>query len=387
MNIVLIILVIALCLAILFIVIFFNGQLKRINERSEQQMQQMNATAQQQFKIIAAESLEKNAASQRTANADQLSALLSPLRMRLEDLNKNLQDNSSSSEASRKSLSDQIERLTRLNLSIGEEARNLTSALRGNNRVQGQWGESLLVTILERAGMTEGKHFQIQVTRDDSGTALRDEEGKHIRPDLLLKLPANRFIVIDSKASLSAYLDYCDAPDDEERTLSARRHVISVKKHIDELATKKYSRSIPGAVEQVLMFIPNDGALLAALNADASVLEYALSRKITIVSPTSLMSVIQIVDELWRRDDQDRNAKEIARIGGLLYDSVAAFLKDFQQIDRSISAAKNAYESALSRLNQGPRSVVARAERLSRLGVPTSRPLPMESVSEEDAEP
>lgn len=387
MNIVLIILVIALCLAILFIVIFFNGQLKRINERSEQQMQQMNVTAQQQFKIIAAESLEKNAASQRTANADQLSALLSPLRMRLEDLNKNLQDNSSSSEASRKSLSDQIERLTRLNLSIGEEARNLTSALRGNNRVQGQWGESLLVTILERAGMTEGKHFQIQVTRDDSGTTLRDEDGKHIRPDLLLKLPANRFIVIDSKASLSAYLDYCDAPDDEERTLSARRHVISVKKHIDELATKKYSRSIPGAVEQVLMFIPNDGALLAALNADASVLEYALSRKITIVSPTSLMSVIQIVDELWRRDDQDRNAKEIARIGGLLYDSVAAFLKDFQQIDRSISAAKNAYESALSRLNQGPRSVVARAERLSRLGVPTSRPLPMESVSEEDEEP
>lgn len=387
MNIILIILVIALCLAILFIVIFFNGQLKRINERSEQQMQQMNITAQQQFKIIAAESLEKNAASQRSANADQLSALLSPLRMRLEDLNKNLQDNSSSSEASRKSLSDQIERLTRLNLSIGEEARNLTSALRGNNRVQGQWGESLLVTILERAGMMEGKHFQIQVTRDDSGTALRDEEGKHIRPDLLLKLPANRFIVIDSKASLSAYLDYCDAPDDEERTLSARRHVISVKKHIDELATKKYSRSIPGAVEQVLMFIPNDGALLAALNADASVLEYALSRKITIVSPTSLMSVIQIVDELWRRDDQDRNAKEIARIGGLLYDSVTAFLKDFQQIDRSISAAKNAYESALSRLNQGPRSVVARAERLSRLGVPTSRPLPMESVSEEDAEP
>lgn len=387
MNIALIVLVIFLCVAIAFIIVFFNGQLKRINLRTEDQIQQMNASAQQQFKILAAESLEKNAASQRSANADQLSALLSPLRIRLEDLNKNLQDNSSISEASRKSLSDQIERLTRLNLSIGEEARNLTSALRGNNRVQGQWGESLLVTILERAGMSEGKHFQTQVTRDDSGETLRNEDGKFIRPDLLLKLPANRFIVIDSKASLSAYLDFCDSTSEDNQAACARRHVMSVKKHVDELAAKKYSRSVPGAVEQVLMFIPNDGALIAALNADPTILEYSLARKITIVSPASLLSVIQIVDELWRRDDQDRNAKEIARIGGLLYDSVAAFLKDFQQIDRSISAAKNAYESALQRLNQGPRSVVARAERLSHLGVPTSRPLPMESVNEEVEEP
>ncbi len=353
---------IALCIIVIILIIAFRGQLKRISQQSEQQ-----------FRLLASEALDRNSANQRAANTEQLSVLLSPLKIRLEDLNRNIQDTHVETAASRRSLSDQIERLTKLNLSIGEEARNLSSALKGNTRIQGQWGETVLETILERAGLTKGINFDTQATRDSNGSSIKNEEGRALRPDMIIFLPDKRNIIVDAKTSLSAYLEYCEASSARNAEDALKRHIISIKRHIDELASKKYTKWVQNASEQVLMFIPNDGALLLAIEKDENLISYALERKIALVSPSQIMGVVLLVAQIWRKDAQDRNSAEIARLGGLLYDSAKDFINDLESIEKNLNAAHRSYESAISRLTSGSRSFLSRAERLRELGAKTSR--------------
>lgn len=358
----LVILSIVLSIAVIALLLYFRNRMDRMARESEQN-----------FKLMAAESLDRNARTLQQNNADQLTTILTPLKMRIEDFNREMAKSYTDAAASRRSLSDQIERLTRLNLSIGEEARNLSSALRGNNRVQGQWGETVLESLLERAGLKKGINFDTQVTRDTSGISLRDEDGRHLRPDLIIFLPDNRNIIIDAKTSLSGYLDFCEAVSDQEAKEAMKRHITSVKKHIDELAARNYPKSIENAAEQVLMFIPNDGAFIAAVDTDNSIVNYALDRKIVLVSPSQIMGLVMLVSQIWRKEAQDRNAAEIARLGGLLYDSAKDFLTDLQNIEKNLNAAHRSYESAISRLTSGSRSFLSRAERLRDLGAKTSR--------------
>ncbi|MDE7437553.1 MAG: DNA recombination protein RmuC [Muribaculaceae bacterium] len=362
MTIVLLIISIILCIVVVVLLFYFRAQISRISQESERN-----------FKLMASESLERNARNIQQSNADQLQSILTPLKMRIEDFNREISKSNTNSEASRRSLSDQIERLTHLNLTIGEEARSLASALRGNNRVQGLWGETILQTLLERAGLKKGVNFDTQVTRDASGSAMRDEDGRAIRPDLIIYLPDSRNLVVDSKTSLSAYLDICDAANEQDSADAVKRHIASVRKHIDELAARNYPKTVENAAEQVLMFIPNDGALIAAVDNDNSLVTYALDRKIVLVSPSQILGLIMLVAQIWRKDAQDKNAAEIARLGGLLYDSAKDFLSDLEGIDKSLNAARRSYESALSRLTNGSRSLMNRAERLRELGAKTSR--------------
>lgn len=350
----------------------FEAQIRGQQEAIDRQLQ----IAQQQYRILANESLEKNVRSLQETNTTQLNSLLSPLRMRIEDFNRSIAQNHTDATASRRSLADQIRNLTELNLSIGNEARNLAGALRGNTRVQGRWGETLLETLLEKAGLKKGVNFDTQVTRDASGQTLRDEQGRAMRPDMVVLLPDERCIIIDSKTSLSAYLDYCEAETPEVRQEALKRHTQSVRKHVDELSAKGYLSGYKGAVEQILMFIPNDAAMIAALEGDGSLIEYAADRKISIVSPTQLMSVLMLVAQIWRKENQDRNAAEIAKLGGLLYDSVESFLKDFQGIETSLKKATDSYHSAMGKLTTGPRSLVSRAERMKQMGAKTSKTIP-----------
>lgn len=362
MTAVLITICVLLLIAMIAMLIFFNSQLKKMNEISERN-----------FKLMASESIENNARNLQQENTRQLSQILSPLRMRIEDFNREMQKSHSDANASRLSLSDQIERLTKLNLSIGEDARNLANALHGNVRVQGEWGEMVLETLLEQAGLKRGINFDTQVTKSSDGMALRNDEGKALRPDMIIYLPDNRSIIVDSKTSLSAYLDYCEADSQQTAKEALKRHTISVKKHIDELNARKYPKSIADAAEHVLMFIPNDGALLAAIDTDRTLVEYALTRKIALVSPSQIMSVVMLVAQIWRKEAQDRNAEEIARLGGLLYDSARDFMSDMQMIEKNLDNARRSYDNAMSRLSNGARSLTARAERLRELGAKISR--------------
>lgn len=351
-----------LSIAVIALLLYFRSRMAAMGKESEQS-----------FRIMAAESLERNARTLQQNNAEQLVSILSPLRMRIEDFNSEMEKSYTDAAASRRSLSDQIERLTRLNLTIGEEARNLSSALRGNNRVQGQWGETVLESLLERAGLKKGINFDTQVTRDSEGNSLRDDDGRFLRPDMVIFLPDNRNIIVDSKTSLSGYLDFCEAVSDIEAKDAMKRHLLSIRRHIDELAAKKYHKTIENSAELVLMFIPNDGAMISAIDNDDAIVSYALDRKIALVSPSQIMSVIMLVAQIWRKEAQDRNATEIARLGGLLYDSAKDFLSDLQSIEKNLAAAHRSYESALSRLTSGSRSFLARAERLRDLGAKTSR--------------
>lgn len=231
----------------------------------------------------------------------------------------------------------------------------------------------MLESLLERAGLKKGINFDTQVTRDSEGNSLRDDDGRFLRPDMVIFLPDNRNIIVDSKTSLSGYLDFCEAVSDIEAKDAMKRHLLSIRRHIDELAAKKYHKTIENSAELVLMFIPNDGAMISAIDNDDAIVSYALDRKIALVSPSQIMSVIMLVAQIWRKEAQDRNATEIARLGGLLYDSAKDFLSDLQSIEKNLAAAHRSYESALSRLTSGSRSFLARAERLRDLGAKTSR--------------
>lgn len=344
-------------------------RLAQIEKRSNEMKMEM----QLQFEHLSNKVLREQCATIDERNMRQLNQLLNPLKTRIEDFTRQAMEADIRQNATQKSLTDQLERLMNLNMSIGEEARNLTKALRNDSKTQGDWGESLLKELLEKSGLKEGIHFDTQVTRNESGQTLRNEEGSMLRPDFLLHLPGGREIVVDSKVSLTAFADYSRAETEEEKKDARRRLVQSVKSHIDEIATKNYQGHIKTAAEQALMFMPVEGAYFLAMDSDRSLTGYALKKKVVIVTPTHLMSVVQIIEQTWRIEGQDRNAAEIARLGGLIYDRLAMFMKDFENISSCIERTRQAYENSLRSLSHGSQSVIARANRMKELGAKTTR--------------
>lgn len=313
----------------------------------------------------------------RSESAMQMKAVVEPLRQHLTDFGNLVRESYDRENRARSSLSGQIEQLINLNLSIGDEARQLSRALKGDSKVQGDWGEAQLTTLLEQGGLQPGVHFKTQLTRDDAGNVLRDEQGALQRPDAVLLLPQGKKLIIDSKVSLTAYVAYNAAEDDEERRVQARRHVDSVKKHIRELADKNYPSLMEGACDQTLMFMPIEGALMLAVRMDSELLHYAASVHVAIVSPLHLYSVVQLASQLWRQDAMDHNAMEIAEAGGRLYDKLAGFCTTFEKTGESLNRALAQWEEARRQLTTGRGNIVSRAEKLRALGAKASKRIPI----------
>lgn len=354
----------------------FEQERKRLQERVAKQEEDMRRENVAQFKALASEILTVQTAGLKQTNTEQLKAVLGPLAENIESFRKAVNDSYVQESASRKSLSDQIDRLMRLNETIGTDAKNLTSALRGNSKVQGDWGEMILETMLENAGLEEGIHFTSQATRQADGTMLRDEQGALQRPDVIVSMPDSRKLIIDSKVSLTAFVDLCTASDEHERRDCARRNLESVRRHIDELAAKRYQDTVQGSADHVLMFIPNEGAYIAAIQADGNLWQYAYERNVAIVSPTHLFSVMKIVSQLWVQDKQNRNTLEIARRGGKLYEKVVGYVSALQDVGAALKKATDCYDTAYSRLYQGRGNVVKLAQDLKELGAKTTKSLP-----------
>lgn len=353
--------------------------------RLEQRADEQRRVAATEFRSVAEEVMRGQAESLRDSNSRQVDAVLTPLREQIADFRKAVNDSYVSDNATRRSLSDQIERLMRLNMTIGEEARNLTAALKGDSKVQGDWGEMILETLLEAAGMKRDIHFSVQAASDMNGKSFRDEEsGRGLRPDVILFLPGERVMVIDSKVSLTAFVEWNSASSPEEKKRAASRHLQSVKKHVDELSAKKYQNLMSDSLDQVLMFIPNEGAWSLAFSLDPALWKYAFERKVAIVSPAHLFPVIHLVTQMWRQEKQNRNVEEIARLGGLLYDKFVKFTSDFAAIEASLRKAEKAYDDCRRDLSYGSQSLVARAERLRTLGARTSRRLPLDIIATSD---
>lgn len=337
-----------------------------------------------QFEVLSRHILAEEQKRLRNENDTGIQALLSPLRSRLDEFQRLVSDAHEADLRGRANLAGQVEQLMKLNLTIGEEARRLTSALKRDTKIQGDWGEHILSTLLEKGGLVKGIHFDTQITRDSSGNVLRNEEGSQLRPDVVVYLPDQRSLIIDSKVSLTAFVDYCNASDDEQRQRHGRRHVESVKKHIKELAEKHYPEVIENACENVMMFMPMENAFLLAFELDDSLWRFAFERKVAVVSPTHLFSAIQIVSQLWVRDDQNKHVAKIAETGGKLYDKLASFCKTFEKIDSAITASRNAYDDAFAQLCSGRGNAIRQAMTLKNLGAKVSKPFPPKFIDAND---
>ncbi len=351
-------------------------------ETARRQAEEARTIAALQFENLASQALRKQNDDLREANTRQINELLTPLRTKLEEFSRSVTECYVRENATRQSLSDQLTRLMDLNRTIGEEARALTSALKGDSKVQGDWGEMVLETLLESAGLVKDINFFVQVTKDDTGRVLTDDEGNRQRPDVVVLLPDDHKLVIDSKVSLTAYAQYCDAKDDAAREAAGKRLVRSVKNHIDELSAKRYQERIPNAAEHVLMFMPVEGAYFTAMHLDPELWKYAYDRRVVIVSPTHIFSVMQILAQLWRQDKQNRNAEEIARLGGLLYDRIAGFVAEFENIDKALNQARKAYDKSLRGMTSGSTSIIRTAERLRDLGARTKKRISSKTLAE-----
>lgn len=356
-----------------------KAEIRRIEEARKADIRQAEEARKgdaDRFRNLANELLTKHSESLRAENSRQMDALLSPLAQNLTDFRKMVNDCYVQENASRRSLADRVDRLMELNESIGTEARNLTSALKGKSKVQGDWGEMILTTMLEQAGLKEGIHFSTQMTRDAAGNPLRDNAGHLLRPDTVVFLPEGRNLVIDSKVSLTAYVDVCSTEDEDARRRRLSDHVTSVRRHIDELASKRYDRVVEGSASYVIMFIPNEGAYLSALQADDALWQYAFGKGIALVSPTHLFTVMHLISQLWVQDKQTRHTLQIAEKGASLYNKIMSFMESMESIGAALGKAQDSFDAAMNRLATGRGNMAKISSDLRDLGIKASKQMP-----------
>ncbi len=329
---------------------------------------------QEQFRRLAAEALTQ----QRSQAEDSLDALLDPLYERLQALDNALQHSNVQRAESRASLEATIRGLMEQAAGIGSDARRLTRALRGDAKVQGDWGEVILTRMLEQAGFRHGEEFLPQMD-------VRLPDGSHLRPDMVVLLPEERRLVIDAKVSLTAYARAVEAGEDAAaHTAALREHVQSVRRHVEELAARDYARHVEGSLDVVLMFIPNEASYMAAMQQESRLTEVALRRGILIVSPTTLLMALQVARHLWTRERQSRHVQNIITHAAGLYDQFALFTETFARIGRQLGQARQSYDDALRQLTSGKGNLSRRFEQLRALGVSPGRKVALSVENSED---
>ena len=328
------------------------------------------------FSLLAQEVLRKNTSEFGQMSQEKIGTILEPLKQNLEEFKRTVRETYDSESRERFSLGKVIESLKCANETISREARGLTQALKGSNQVQGQWGEMILESILERSGLTKGREYDLQVTADTDGTPLRGENGEPLRPDAVVYYPDDRCVVIDSKVSLAAFMDLANAEDEAQVRSATERLVVSVRAQVKNLSGKHYQDFIgKRKLDYVLMFVPNEAAFLTAMGADAMLWDFAFSLKVAIVSPTSLVSTLRLIEQLWNRDKAQKNAEKIALDAGNMYNKFVDFVKDMETMDTDIGRLNKAFSGAMNKLKTGKGNLIKRAENLRALGIPTKKRL------------
>ena len=309
-----------------------------------------------QFRSLADEIMDEQSRRFKQTNKESLDILLKPFRDNITEFRERVERIYSAENEQRGALKNELRNLMELNRRITAETTNLTNALRGNSKVQGDWGEMILETILDGSNLIKGVHYHTQVN-------LRDETGSNLRPDVVLHLPEKKDIVIDSKVSLTAFVGYSSADTEEERRRYLAAHIASVRQHVTELGRKEYQRRL-NSPDFVIMFIPNEPAFLAALQNDTAIWSDAYDKKVIISSPTNLFALLKLVADLWKYNDQDKNTKEIAACGLKLYEQLVAFTSSLEGVGTALDKARDAYEDAHKRLCTGNDNIVRVGERL-----------------------
>lgn len=332
-------------------------------------------TLANQFEALAGEILDKKTKSFSEGSQKELGTLLTPLREQIKEFREKVEKAQSDSNTGVTKLETLIGTLGGLNQQLSEEAKNLTTALRGSSKAQGDWGELIVRNLLEKAGLREGEQFRVQETFDAADEG--DARQKKVRPDVIVNLPGGRHLVIDSKVSLNAYTDSVNAGTEEERKAAVKRHLASVRGHVEELADRRYHKlQALDTPDFVVMFIPIEPAFLVALHEDESLWRYAYEKEVLLVGPTTLLFVIRIVDNLWQQEVQARSVQEVMNRGADLYDKFVNFVVDMEAIGRSLRGADASYTSAMKRLSEGRGNLIRQVELLKGLGVRSGKALP-----------
>ncbi|MPQ70546.1 DNA recombination protein RmuC [Pseudomonas sp. MWU12-2323] len=351
-----------------------SAELREQQDSHQQRLDDLQGSRDElraQFAEMAAKIFDEREARFAENSQQRLGQLLDPLKERIQSFEKRVEESYQQEARERFSLGKELERLQQLNLRLSDEATNLTRALKGQ-KTQGNWGELILERVLEHAGLEKGREYQTQVS-------LKGPDGERFQPDVLILLPGDKQVVVDSKVSLTAYQQYVGADDEAIGQTALKQHVLSLRNHVKGLAGKDYKR-LEGlhSLDFVLLFVPIEAAFSAALQAEPNLFQEAFDRNIVIVSPTTLLATLRVIDSLWKQERQSQNAREIAERAGWLYDKFVLFIQDLDEVGNRLQQLDKAYAAARNKLTDGRGNLVSRSEQLKLLGARASKNLPAE---------
>jgi DNA recombination protein RmuC len=351
-----------------------SAELREQQESHQQRLSDLQGSRDElraQFSELAGKIFDEREQRFAQTSNKRLGQLLDPLKERIQSFEKRVEESYQQEARERFSLGKELERLQQLNLRLSDEATNLTRALKGQ-KTQGNWGELILERVLEHAGLEKGREYQTQVS-------LKGPDGERFQPDVLILLPGDKQVVVDSKVSLTAYQQFVGADDDVIGQAALKQHVLSLRNHVKGLAGKDYKR-LEGlhSLDFVLLFVPIEAAFSAALQAEPNLFQEAFDRNIVIVSPTTLLATLRVIDSLWKQERQSQNAREIAERAGWLYDKFVLFIQDLDEVGNRLQQLDKAYAAARNKLTDGRGNLVSRSEQLKLLGARASKSLPPE---------
>ena len=360
-----------------------QSDLKNLNEKLSEQKGEIEELQQKftkEFENLANKIFEEKGNKFSEQNKEKLGEILNPLKEKIAEFEKKVEESSKESIKGHASLTEQLKMLKDLNQQVTQEAKNLTEALKGQSKTQGNWGEFILESLLEKSGLVKDREYAVQ-------ESFTTESGRRFQPDVVIKLPENKSIVIDSKVSLVGYEKFVSSESETEKQLALREHINSIRSHIKNLSGKSYQNLYQlESLDFVLMFMPIEPAFALAVQADASLFNDAFEMNIVIVSPSTLLATLRTIASIWRQENQNKNALEIARQSGALYDKFVGFVDDLVTVGKKIDDSKSSYVDAMKKLTEGSGNLVRRAEKIKQLGAKTSKNLPKSVLDRADDE-
>ncbi|UXE65485.1 MAG: DNA recombination protein RmuC [Chryseotalea sp. WA131a] len=348
---------------------------EKLEERKEE-AQELQKKFTDQFKNLANEIFEEKSKKFTDQNKSNIFDLLKPLGEKIVEFEKRVEETHKDTISRNSALREQLENLQRLNVQMTKEAENLTRALKGDSQTQGAWGEFILESILEKSGLERDREYSIQ-------ESFTTAEGR-LRPDVIIRLPENRHVVIDSKVSLTAYNSFINAQTEEEKVIALKAHLISIRQHMKGLSEKNYQNISDQSLDFVIMFIPIEPAYILAIQSEKNLYEEALQRRIVFVSPTLLIPSLQLIKNVWKQEYQNRHVLDIANKAGDLYDKFVGFTEDLITLGRHMDSSKKMYEESMKKLSVGSGNLVRRTEELKKLGAKASKSIDGKLLSRSD---
>lgn len=350
----------------------YEEEIKSSNEKL-QTLKDAKEELSREFKLLANKIFEDKAKQFSSSNKEQLELLLKPFREQITNFSIQAKEQFNTELKDRHLLKDELSRLKLMNEQLSQDAINLTNALKGENKTQGNWGEIVLESILEQSGLRGGVEYELQAT-------LKSGEGKTYRPDVVIHMPQDRDIIIDSKVSLVAYERFVNAEDPSQKAQALKEHILSISNHIKGLSEKKYEK-LEGvnSLDFVLLFMPIEGAFLIALEQDGEFFKRAYENNILVVSPSTLLVTLRTIEHIWRTQRQEEHAKKIADEAEAMYDKLVLFVEEMQKVGAHIQKAQDSYDISMNRLRTGKGNIIKRAENMVKLGLKPKKVLPISS--------